>query len=120
MEIEDIQKNNKLLTKRGQLAILTSASEGTVWQLAESTQINIEMRGELRGSHNTVQRQERLRATKRSQIPETNQKTKNVPRIYKAMNPIRRELGQTWKEMKMRSDGQVKRMGKGGGEEAPS
>lgn len=52
---------------------MTSASEGTVCQLAESTQINIVMRGELRSSHNTVQRQERLRATKRSQIPEKDQ-----------------------------------------------
>lgn len=50
--------------KEDYLAILTSASEGTVRQLAESPQVNIKVRGELRSSHNTVQRQERLCATK--------------------------------------------------------
>lgn len=49
--------------KEDYLAILTSALEGTVRQLAESSQINIKVRCELRSSHNTVQRQERLCTT---------------------------------------------------------
>ena len=52
------------------LAILTSAWEGTIRQLAESPQVNIKVGGELRSSHNTVQRQERLCATKCSYLPE--------------------------------------------------